>query len=115
MIKFREYAPVSEDSDLDAIELEDGEGEEDAHEEGEGQDKSTFKLEDFTQKGVYDKDGLDSAIQSVKDDFYNTLDSKKLIKRQGKVPFVEHMSMVNDSIVALPQNENIHNDLKREL
>ena len=53
--------------------------------------------------------------EKLKDEFYNRLNSKKLIKKQGKVPFVEHMTVVNDTIVVLPDNAAVHNDLKREL
>lgn len=93
----------SDDSDLDALDME---------AEGEG---DVIKYEDFTQRGVYDSKGLDSLIEQTKEDFYNRLNSKKLIKRQGKIPFVEHMSVVNDAIVVLPDNAAVHNDLKREL
>lgn len=85
------------------------------NEEGEGEGDVEYVREDFTQKKVYKSNQLDTLIQNLKDDFYNRLHSKRLIKRQGKVPFVEHMSLINDGIVVLPENEAIHKDLKREL
>jgi rRNA-processing protein EBP2 len=99
-----DIAPASEDSDLDAIDL--------SEHEDEGPE---LNQKDFTQRSVYNAELLDKLTKTMKDDFYNRLHSKKLIKRQGKVPFVEHMTVVNDSIVALPENAAVHNDLKREL
>lgn len=112
-----EFKPIEDDSDLDALSISDGEGESDEESEKDEQDKKNpnIKYEEFTQKAVYKSDALDASIQALKDGFYSRLDSKKLIKRDGKIPFTEHMAMVNDSIVVLPANENVHNDLKREL
>lgn len=102
-----EQVLASEDSDLDAVDMDEGEG-------GEG-DEEELKEEIFQQKNVYRSKDLDEMTQKLKDDFYNRLNSKKLIKRQGKIPFVEHLSLINDSIVVLPENAAVHNDLKREL
>ena len=38
-----------------------------------------------------------------------------MIKKQGKVPFIEHMTLMNDKPVVLPENAQVHDDLKREL
>ena len=43
------------------------------------------------------------------------MESKQLIKKQGKVPFVEHMTLMNEKAVVLPKNAQVHDDLKREL
>ena len=42
------------------------------------------------------------------------MESAKLVKR-NKVPFVEHLTIVNDKTVELPDKKDIHDDLKREL
>lgn len=97
----------SEDSDLDAVDFDEGEG-------GEG-DQEELKEETFQQQNVYRSKELDEMTKKLKDDFYNRLNSKKLIKKQGKIPFVEHMTLINDGIVVLPENAAVHNDLKREL
>ena len=47
--------------------------------------------------------------------FYNRLESKKLIKKEGKVPFVEHMTITSSRLVELPDSAEVHDDLKREL
>lgn len=104
---------ASEDSDLDALDIEE-ESEEDEQKDLHDKEKD-LKEEDFSQRSVYNKDALDRLTAKLQDDFYNRLNSKKLIKKQGKVPFVEHMTVSNDTIVVLPENAAVHNDLKREL
>ena len=42
------------------------------------------------------------------------MESAKLIKR-NKVPFVEHLTVLNKNIVVLPDKAEVHDDLKREL
>ena len=75
----------------------------------------TEETKTFTQRNVYNAKELDRLADKLKGQFYNRLNSKRLIKRQGKVPFVEHLSLFGETIVALPENEAIHKDLKREL
>lgn len=102
--EIEEFVPPEEDSDLDALSVN-----------GEGEGDEDVKEEDFTQRAVYNAAELDRLTSNLKNDFYNRLNSKKLIKKQGKVPFVEHMGVVSESIVVIPDNDAIHNDLKREL
>jgi rRNA-processing protein EBP2 len=110
-----EFTPIEEDSDIDGIALSDGDSKSDAGEGEDGPKEPEYKQADFTQVGKYDSKALDIAIEKCKSEFYSSLESKKLIKKQGEVPFNEHMSIVNSGIVLMPENENVHNDLKREL
>ena len=41
-------------------------------------------------------------LKEVKSNFYNRLESAKLIKKQGKIPFTEHMTVSGDSGVKVP-------------
>lgn len=72
-------------------------------------------LEEFGQRNVYNAAGLDALTKKLKKQFYNRLNSRKLIKKQGKVPFVEHMTIINDTTIVLPENNSVHKDLRREL
>ena len=69
----------------------------------------------FKLKNVYDKEGLETALKTVQDTFYARLKDAKLVKREGKVPFVEHLSLIGGKEVELPESEKIHEDLRREL
>jgi rRNA-processing protein EBP2 len=87
-------------------------------EEGEGEllsEHETEALEEFGQRNVYKSTELDALTKKLKGQFYNRLNSRKLIKRQGKVPFIEHMSIINETTVVLPENNQVHKDLRREL
>ena len=63
---------------------------------------------------MYNKEALEEKLKQIKDNFYATLDSWKLVKRH-KVPFVEHLSLVNAKLIELPDKAEIHDDLKWEL
>lgn len=48
--------------------------------------------------------------------FYNRLESAKLIKKQGRVPFSEHMTVQGKDFVQIPDKlAAVHDDIKREL
>jgi rRNA-processing protein EBP2 len=99
-----------EEEDLEDLELE--------SEEHEGELPLTHEkgtLEEFGQRNVYNAAGLDALTKKLKKQFYNRLNSRKLIKKQGKVPFIEHMSIINDTTIVLPENNSVHKDLRREL
>ena len=49
--------------------------------------------EKFGQKAINDEAGMLRRLQEIQLNFYNRLESKKLIKKQGKVPFTEHMTI----------------------
>ena len=54
-------------------------------------------------------------LSELKSNFYNRLESAKLIKKQGKVPFIEHLSLSNPQPLSVPDQLEVHNDLKREI
>ena len=79
-------------------------------------------------------------LREIQLNFYNRLESKKLIKKQGKVPFTEHMTISktpfqsvlftpdmlkakrslfvhlgNSEAVSIPDALEVHNDIKREV
>lgn len=53
------------------------------------------KLSRFATKHFMNKDELEKRTNEVKQSFYNRLESKKLIKKLGRIPFMEHMSMTH--------------------
>lgn len=69
-----------EDSDLEIAEV----GEDDFEKE---------ELEQFAQRGINNEDLIKQRLKELKANFYNRMESKKLIKKQGRVPFIEHMTI----------------------
>ena len=110
-------------------EIEDEEGEEEGEEEIEsvpsGAEEEKEKEQEepteaniekkFGQKGINDIEGLNTRLTEIKGNFYNRLDSAKLIKRQGKIPFTEHMCVSGDNLVEIPTELPVHNEIKREI
>ena len=47
----------------------------------------------FGLKAINDEAGMLKRLQEIQLNFYNRMESKKLIKKQGKVPFTEHMTV----------------------
>ena len=47
----------------------------------------------FGQKAINDEAGMLKRLEEIQLNFYARLESKKLIKKQGKVPFTEHMTI----------------------
>jgi len=47
--------------------------------------------------------------------FYNRLESKKLIKKQGHVPFTEHMTCSHEQPIQVADQLQVHDDIKREI
>lgn len=47
----------------------------------------------FGYKAIDHQDKILHRLDEVQKNFYNRLESAKLIKRQGHVPFTEHMSV----------------------
>jgi predicted GTPase len=68
---------------------------------------------------------IEERLLELKSNFYNRLDKEKQIKRHGKIPFIEHMTLSKSSLlnsfsaasepIVLPENTTIHDDIKREL
>ena len=77
-----------------------------------------LKLEKFGQRGINNEDQIKQRLHEIKQNFYNRLESKKLIKKQGKIPFGEHMTLTNPNSASLGDNAQslqINNDIKREV
>uniref|UniRef100_A0A7S3MN52 rRNA-processing protein EBP2 n=1 Tax=Favella ehrenbergii TaxID=182087 RepID=A0A7S3MN52_9SPIT len=47
--------------------------------------------------------------------FYNRLDSKRLVKKQGKIPFTEHMTVTGEEPINIPEALEVSNEIKREV
>ena len=56
----------------------------------------------FGQVAINDEEGLQVRLKEIQANFYNRLESAKLIKRQGKIPFTEHMTVSGESAVKVP-------------
>ena len=126
----------SDDSDYD-IAVEDEakrareNGEEDEAESGdEGSDDAAEinkltpaefkkrKLLKFGQREINNVKEIKERLHEVKQNFYNRLESKKLIKKWGKIPFTEHMTITNPQTVGLAESaalDAVNDDIKREL
>ena len=83
----------------------------------------------FGQRAVNEVDAIKQRLYEVKQSFYNRLESVRLIKKQGRIPFTEHMTMtaedqlqsadamLNSNVaekLGLSQLE-INDDIKREI
>jgi len=73
------------------------------------------KVEQFGQRAINNEDRIKERLNEVKLNFYNRLESKKLIKKQGRIPFTEHMTLTNDSHLNVPTSLSVHDDIKREI
>jgi hypothetical protein len=71
------------------LESEDDQGSVDSDEEIAAQDAGEHK--NFGQKAIYETDMINTRLDEMQKAFYNRLESAKLIKKQGRVPFTEHM------------------------
>ena len=58
-----------------------------------------LKLEKFGQRGINNENQINKRLHEIKQNFYNRLESRKLIKKQGKIPFCEHMCLTNENSV----------------
>lgn len=76
-----------------------------------------LKYERFGQQPVINKERIKIRLQEVRQNFYNRLESKNLIKKYGKIQFTEHMT-VQDSKKKedqeIYQSLQINEDMKRE-
>ena len=51
-------------------------------------------LEDkFGLKAINDEERMKERLIEIQLNFYNRMESKRLVKKQGKVPFTEHMTV----------------------
>jgi len=72
----------------------------------------------FALKEIMHADRINERLKEVKQSFYNRLESRKLIKKQGRIPFSEHMTIVNPEPIHLTEEAKklqINNDIKREV
>lgn len=47
----------------------------------------------FGLKAINDEEGMLKRLHEIQLNFYNRMESAKLVKKQGKVPFTEHMTI----------------------
>jgi type VI protein secretion system component Hcp len=47
----------------------------------------------FGLKAINNEEAMTKRLDEVEKNFYNRLESSKLIKKQGRVPFTEHMTI----------------------
>ena len=69
----------------------------------------------FGQKAINNEEKLRQRLREVQLNFYNRLESKKLIKKQGHVPFTEHMSCSHADPIKIADQLQVHDDIKREI
>ena len=50
-------------------------------------------VQNFGLKAINDEAQMLKRLDEVEKNFYNRLESSKLIKKQGRVPFTEHMTL----------------------
>lgn len=56
----------------------------------------------FGLKAINDEEGMLKRLKEIQLNFYNRLESKKLVKKQGKIPFTEHMTISGEEPVNIP-------------
>lgn len=71
--------------------------------------------EKFGLKAINDEEGMLKRLKEIQLNFYNRMESNKLIKKTGKVPFTEHMTVSGEAKVEVPESLEVHNDIKREI
>lgn len=59
----------------------------------ETKDFEKLKFEKFGQRPVVDPKQLKQRLYEVRKSFYNRLESANLIKKEGRIPFSEHMAI----------------------
>jgi len=69
----------------------------------------------YGQKVINNEDKILERLKEVQLNFYNRLESKKLIKKQGRVPFTEHMTCSNPEPIKIVDSLQVHDDIKREV
>jgi len=72
------------------------------------------KLMTFVEK-VNNVEKLNERLGELQSNFYNRLSRNRVTKKKGKIPWVEHFSVVNEHELDIPEELAVHDDLKREL
>ncbi len=100
------------DSDLE-IAARGGQNEEESEEEG---DLDTKIREKFGLRGINEKEKILKRLGEIRANFYNRLSSQKLINNtKGRIPFSEHMTITHENPLVVPEQLNVHDDIKREI
>lgn len=88
-----------------------------------------IKYAKFGQRLVNNTEAIQQRLYEVKQSFYNRLESARLIKKQGRIPFTEHMTVTSEdplqSADAMLRSDHagtlgvrsleINDDIKREI
>lgn len=77
-----------------------------------------LKYKKFGQRAVNNVEQIKTRLHEVRQNFYNRLESKKLIKKFGKIPFTEHLSVTNSKACEIAEGARlleINDDIKREM
>lgn len=77
-----------------------------------------LKFKKFGQREVNNVEEIKTRLHEVRQNFYNRLESKKLIKKFGKIPFTEHLSINNSKPCEIAEGAKsleINDDIKREM
>jgi len=91
------------------------EGEDEAASGNESaEDKATLE-EKFGQKAINKEDELLERLREIQVNFYNRLESNRQVKKTGKIPFTEHMTVTHEKAVVVPEQLAVNEDIKREV
>ena len=73
----------------------------------------------FGQREINNVPEIKQRLHEVRQNFFNRLESKKFIKKYGKIPFTEHMTINNPNPIGLKGDADaligVNDDIKREL
>jgi len=58
---------------------------------------------------------MEIRLKEMQMNFYNRMESNRLLKKQGKIPFTEHMTITGKEPVSVPEDLEVTNDIKREV
>ena len=116
------------DSDLDiaALNSKNGGGQKQDNTKLNEDEFESEKLKQFGLRGINNEERINQRLKEIRANFYNRLESKKLIKKYGRIPFTEHMTIskiilmineciANDHPLVVPEALTVHDDIKREM
>lgn len=134
MVKTTQHADLGEnDSENDFYGSEEAEEsmEDEVSSDGSNvsdQKPSQAQIEErFAYKGINHPKEILARLEEIKGNFYNRLESARLIKKQGHIPFTEHMSVskshfyklisivANKAGVVIPEALPVKDEIKREV
>ena len=85
----RSYDEVDSDLEIADHNNQDDESEDD----GKPNTFEKEKLKQFAQRGINDEAQILKRLSEIRANFYNRLESRRIIKKQGRIPFTEHMTI----------------------